>query len=86
MGMTIVTIHEAKTNLSRLIKLVEAGEEVVIARGEKPVARLTLIEASPKKSRNLGYGSFTELKGKIPNSAFFDPLSQDDLKLWEGGE
>lgn len=81
--MTIVTIHEAKTNLS---KLVEAGEEVVIARGEKPGVKLTQIEESPAMSRTLGHGSFAELKGKIPNAAFFEPLSQDDLKLWEGGD
>jgi prevent-host-death family protein len=84
--MTTVTIHEAKTNLSKLLKLVEAGEEVVIARGEKPVAKLTHIEAAKAKPRNLGYGSFAELNGKIPNSAFFDPLPEEDLKLWEGGE
>ena len=84
--MTVFTIHEAKTNLSKLIKLVEAGEEVVIARGEKPVVRLTQIEASPTKPRNLGYGSFAELKGKIPNTAFFDSLPEDELKLWEGSE
>jgi prevent-host-death family protein len=84
--MTIVTIHEAKTNLSKLIKLVEAGEEVVIARGEKPVVRLAPVDPPQKKSRNLGYGSFAELKGKIPDSAFFDPLPEEDLKLWEGGE
>ena len=82
--MTVVTIHEAKTNLSKLIKLVEAGEEVVIARGKVQVARLSPVEADKKKSRNLGYGSFADLQGKIPNNAFFDPLPEAELKLWEG--
>jgi prevent-host-death family protein len=38
--MTTVNMHEAKTHLSRLVERVEAGEEIVIARGGKPVARL----------------------------------------------
>jgi prevent-host-death family protein len=38
--MSVVTIHQAKTNLSRLIKKASAGEDVIIARGSKPVARL----------------------------------------------
>ena len=41
--MAIVKIHEAKTTLSKLIARVEAGEEIVIARGDKPVAKLTAI-------------------------------------------
>jgi prevent-host-death family protein len=38
--MTIVTVHQAKTNLSRLLKKASNGEEIIIARGSKPVARL----------------------------------------------
>ncbi len=38
--MSTVSVHEAKTHLSRLLQQVEAGEEVVIARGGRPVARL----------------------------------------------
>ncbi|HTQ12933.1 MAG TPA: DUF433 domain-containing protein [Rhizomicrobium sp.] len=41
--MATVKIHEAKTNLSRLIARVEAGEEIVIARGDKPVVKLTQV-------------------------------------------
>lgn len=40
--MTIVNVHEAKTQLSKLLERVEAGEEIVLARAGKPVARLTL--------------------------------------------
>ncbi|MBA3624417.1 MAG: type II toxin-antitoxin system prevent-host-death family antitoxin, partial [Methylibium sp.] len=43
---TTVNVHEAKTQLSRLIEAVEAGEEVIIARAGKPVARLMPLEAS----------------------------------------
>ena len=42
--MVTVNIHEAKTNLSRLLARVEAGEEVVIARNGKPVARLERVQ------------------------------------------
>jgi len=38
--MTVVTVHQAKTNLSRLLKKASNGEEIIIARGSKPVARL----------------------------------------------
>ena len=48
----IVNIHEAKTHLSRLIRSVEAGEEVVIARGGEPVARLVRVD--PVGNRLLG--------------------------------
>jgi prevent-host-death family protein len=49
-----VTIHEAKTHLSRLIAAVERGEEVVIARRDKPVVRL-VIEKQEKPKRRLGF-------------------------------
>jgi len=51
----IVTIHEAKTQLSKLIAAVEAGEEVIIARRDKPVVRLVKEEES-KVTRVLGFG------------------------------
>lgn len=49
--MTVtVTIHEAKTHLSRLIKRALAGEEIVIARGQTPLVRLTVVpEAQPQR-------------------------------------
>jgi antitoxin (DNA-binding transcriptional repressor) of toxin-antitoxin stability system len=49
-----VTVHEAKTNLSKLIAAVERGEEVVIARRDKPVVRLVL-EKPVKPKRVLGF-------------------------------
>jgi prevent-host-death family protein len=79
--VTTVTIHQAKTQLSKLIAKVEAGEEVVILRGKKPVAKLTA--AGPRK-RKLTFGC---LKGKIPpipDAFFFDPLPEEELRLWEG--
>lgn len=54
--MQTVNIHEAKTQFSRFIEQVEAGEEIVIARAGKPVARLVSLENIPLKPRKLGLG------------------------------
>ena len=65
-----VTIHEAKTHLSRLIAAVERGEEVVIARRDKPVVRL-VIESQAKPQRRLGF--LLKPGEKPPNlDGFFD--------------
>jgi prevent-host-death family protein len=77
--MTRVTIHEAKTNLSRLIEEVEKGGEVVISRRDKPVARLVPIE-QPRPERRPG-----RMKGLIDiGPEFFEPLPEEELRLWEG--
>ncbi len=77
--MPVVNVHEAKTQLSRLLAQVEAGEEVVIARRGAPVARL--VACKPKGKRRFG-----AMKGKIAiTDAFFEPLPEEELKLWEGG-
>jgi prevent-host-death family protein len=78
--MAVVTIHQAKTQLSKLIARAEAGEEIVISRGHKPVAKLTPITRRAVERR------FGAMKGKfsLPDSFFFDPLPEDELKLWEG--
>jgi prevent-host-death family protein len=69
------TVHQAKTNLSRLIKEAERGAEVVITRGKKPVARLVAIPAASKK-RIPGM-----LRGKIWSAPdAFDPLTDDELR------
>ena len=79
--MPTFTIHQAKTNLSKLIARVEAGEEVVIMRGKVPVARL---EPVGKKRGERVPG---QLKGKIPDlpdEFFFEPLPEEELRAWEG--
>jgi prevent-host-death family protein len=77
--MTVVNVHEAKTQLSKLLLAVEAGEEVVIARAGRPVARLVAIEpAAPR--RRLG-----ALQGRYTVPEDFDvPLPDDVLDLFEG--
>lgn len=64
--MTQVNIHEAKTQLSRLLAKVAAGEEVIIARNGEPVARLVPVEP-PRKKRVLG-----QFAGEIWISPDFD--------------
>lgn len=75
-----MTVHAAKTHLSRLIEQALRGEEVIIARGDKPVVRLVPVDA-PRPRRRFG-----SLKGQIevPDS-FFEPLPEVELRLWEGG-
>ena len=48
---TKINIHEAKTNLSRLLVRVQLGEEIILARAGKPVARLAPMEGAPAKRR-----------------------------------
>lgn len=75
--MSMVNIHQAKTQLSRLLVQVEGGEEVVIARNGKPVARLV-------RFRDRGKRRFGALRGKISiDESFFDPLPESDLAAWE---
>ncbi len=76
--MTTITIHKAKTNLSKLIEKACRGEEIVIARGANPVVRLVPID-DPKGNRKPG-----ALKGKLKvGPEFFEPLPPDELKFWE---
>jgi len=76
-----VTIHAAKTTLSQLIERAHAGEEVVISRGDVPVARLVPILEQPFGRRP---GTLRGLV-KIPD-AFFEPLPADELDLWDGSK
>lgn len=78
--MPIVTVHHAKTHLSKLIAAAERGEEVVIARGDKPAVRIVPFEPATKPERKPG-----RLKGLVAmDDRFFDPLPEDELRLWEG--
>jgi prevent-host-death family protein len=54
--MQTVNIHEAKTQFSRFVDQAEAGEEIVIARAGKPVARLVALANTSTKPRKLGLG------------------------------
>jgi prevent-host-death family protein len=73
-----VTIHAAKTNLSKLIEAALSGEEVVIAKGKTPVVKLV-----PVPKRAFKFDLLKEkVKGPIPD--FLEPMEEDELALWEG--
>ena len=73
--METITIHKAKTQLSRLIEKACKGEEIVIARGKQPVVKLVALNLEPKGKRTPG-----AWKGKISYTTdAFDPLTDKEL-------
>lgn len=83
--MTQVTIHEAKTHLSRLIAAALRGEEVVVARGKTPVVRIVPITDDAEKPADKRVGGWLAHKvtpGKDPlEDGFWDDLPEDHLGL-----
>lgn len=76
--MEIVDVQEEKTQLSRLLERVSRGEEIIIARDGKPVAKLSPVVS--RKPRRLG-----TMKGQIWVAPDFDaPLPDEVLDLFEG--
>ena len=73
----VVNVHEAKTQLSRLLERAHAGEEVVIAKAGKPYARLCPLEPAAPRAAGL-------LSGTVDES-FFEPLPDEELAAWEPG-
>ncbi|MGQ9553152.1 MAG: type II toxin-antitoxin system Phd/YefM family antitoxin [Anaerolineae bacterium] len=73
--LRVVNMHEAKTQLSHLLEAAHAGEEIILAKGGKPYARLVPLQ--PPQKRPLGFvpGRLTE--------AFFEPLPEEELAAWE---
>jgi prevent-host-death family protein len=77
--MTIVDIYDAKTQLSKLIEEAAAGNDVIITRSGKPVARLTRLASAKRKLQ------FGVLKGKIKVSPEFDGPPQSEIsRQFEG--
>jgi prevent-host-death family protein len=70
----IINVHDAKTNLSRLLDRVRAGEEIILAKAGTPYARLVPLDRRP---RELGF-----LEGTVPER-FFEPLPEEELQAWE---
>lgn len=77
LGMAEVNVHEAKTHLSRLLLRVAGGEEIVIARAGKPVARLVPIEPRPQRVIGQDDGLF-----EVPED-FDAPLPDEVLALFQ---
>lgn len=74
--MDVVKVQYAKTHLSALLNEVERGREIVISRGDRPVARL--VPLKEVEGRELGFVAY-----QVPES-FFDPLPEEELAAWEG--
>jgi len=75
--MSSVNIHQAKTNLSQLLRRVAAGEEIIISNAGKPVARLVPIDGTRKRRLGTDQGAFV-----IPDD-FNDPLPAELLDAFE---
>jgi prevent-host-death family protein len=70
------TVHQTKTNLSKILKEVEQGKEVVIARGDKPIAKIVPLDRPIRRKAG-------SLKGILSwESGAFDPLTEEELKQW----
>lgn len=82
--MITATIFEAKTNLSELIRKVQAGETVVITSGREktPVAKLESAEPKEPPQR---LGVAYDPNFILPDS-FWDPLPEEELRLWYEGD
>ncbi|KAF0099612.1 MAG: prevent-host-death family protein [bacterium] len=80
--MQTVNIHEAKTHFSRLVDQVASGEEILIARAGKPVARLVPLASPPTQPRALGAG-----KGRFTLPEDFSSLHEEAIRrMFETGE
>jgi prevent-host-death family protein len=74
--MSVFNVHEAKTHFSKLLDRAHAGEEIILAKGGKPFARLVPLE-----------GLRDRLAGRYPETVpetFFEPLPEGELEAWEG--
>lgn len=77
-ALATFSISAAKARLSEPIRRVEAGEEIVIARNNRPVVRL--VPHVSKAVRSKGFGS---MKGRVEvRPEFFEPLPPEELKAW----
>ncbi|NLE68402.1 MAG: type II toxin-antitoxin system prevent-host-death family antitoxin [Lentisphaerae bacterium] len=86
--MAVINMHEAKTQLSDLVARAEAGEEIVIARRNKPAVRLVPVQDDARtdirEARRRIPGRFAHLRGTMTEADWLAPLSEDELQAWEG--
>ena len=71
---TIVNVHQAKTQFSRLLKRAHEGEEIVLAKAGKPYARLVPLEKERPRVPGIADG--------LVDEAFFEPLPESELDAW----
>ena len=77
--METANIHEAKTHLSRLVERAAAGEEIIIAKAGKPMAKLVPYVQEKKEPRTPG-----SLRGKIEIADDFDELPEEIVAAFRG--
>ena len=86
--MATINMHDAKTQLSDLVARAEAGEDIVIARRNKPAVRLVAVRADKKSgirdARRRLPGRFAHLRRTMSESDWLTPLPEDELLAWEG--
>jgi prevent-host-death family protein len=75
----LVNVHEAKTHLSRLLERAHRGEEIILAKGGKPYARLVPLEDSVPREPGAMKGRWNI------TDAFFEPLPEEELDAWNDG-
>jgi prevent-host-death family protein len=73
---TIYNVHEAKTQLSKLLERAHRGEEIILAKGGKPYAKLGPVRQAAARKPG-------QLKFRL-GDAFFEPLPEEDLRAWSG--
>jgi antitoxin (DNA-binding transcriptional repressor) of toxin-antitoxin stability system len=82
-GLMEATMHEAKTQLSKLVERALAGEEVILTHGRNrtPTVKLVPVQVPVMRERPIGL-----YKGQIDiGPEFFEPLPDEELELWEHG-
>ncbi len=79
--MEKVTTHQAKTQLSQLIKRVQSGEDIVVCRGDQPVVRLIPFDDTEGGPVRPEVGTITSAPISYSQNAF-DPLTEEELKDW----
>ena len=74
------TVHQAKTHFSRLLKEAEAGKEVIVTRGKKPVAKIVAIEQPSAEGAGSRFRLLGAYRGKISwTDDAFDPMTDEEL-------
>ena len=73
----LVNVHDAKSQLSKLIAAAESGDDIVIARNGRPAVRLVPVQPS-----GFCFGTLAHLVTSVPD--FDEPMTGDELALWEG--
>lgn len=76
------TMHEAKTNLSKLVARALAGEEVILTHGKERTPTVKLVAVGPSRHKKRPIGLY---KGQIDlGPEFFEPLPEEELRRWDG--